>query len=752
MKKIYNQHIIKKLSLFIFYLLAIIIFFYYVNPMDNGFKNLDIKEAELTKIDRSDNFSSSDMIFYKSGTLRMKISLEDNKSGNVNIQIYKNYNHNPLHSLNINSSQPRVINIPVQKTDNIVIDVNRSLMKQGKNLRVYNRFRTDSFKYLKFIMVVFWILFLVLLFKYKYAYLFGILFSAFMLNIYAEMLNFGLATYESVLFYTFLCFCMGYLYIWIKQFSYKKSISFLLNKIAILLLIILPIFVIIYINIYHTTLTHNATNALFQTNFNEAVSFIETTLDHSWFLIVFLIVSLFAFTHYKQTQAECKHMEINFVVILIFASLVFFIFSNNPPKTIYHFLYNSSLFYENELVKYKKIQERRNKIDKILATKKNNEETYILVIGESQNRHHMNLYGYQRKTTPQLNLLKKDKNFFSLINVYAHQAYTTGVLSLALTEANNYNGKTYYDASSIIGIAKSANFETYWLTNQVLKGSWDNVISVIASRSDKLTGLNTNIGRDVSTTHYDGDLISYYEKILNQVSSKNRLIVIHLMGNHNNYCDRYPKTYAKYSDDLNESYFGSIAVQKGISSIINCYDNSIYYNDMVISKIIDILRQKVKVGGLIYFSDHSEDPDHNMAHSPDRFSYPMIDIPMFVYLTPEYKNRYPKAWKNFEKNSKKLFSNEFIYNTLLGMEQVETNATENQYNLFSEKYHFDDQNATILSGKKKFLDSNNSYYIQRKNIELMKEKKIVPIVTNISSYNMLSENLFLGLNFIPQKK
>src|SRR5690606_38893701 len=205
------------------------------------------------------------------------------------------------------------------------------------------------------------------------------------------------------------------------------------------------------------------------------------------------------------------------------------------------------------------------------------------------NKNHMSLYGYHRTTTPELDALYNQKQILRFDNIYSNHTHTMPVLSLALTEAAQDNQKNYYESISIIEILNSANFETFWLTNQYLLGAWDNLVSAVAAESDKIYSINSSIGRSTRTQRHDGDLLPIFERVIAQKNKKNRAIFVHLMGNHGSYCLRYPDTFKKFTGELSDAELGK-QINKKHSNSINCYDNSVLYNDFMVSSLIKTLQ------------------------------------------------------------------------------------------------------------------------------------------------------------------
>ena len=90
--------------------------------------------------------------------------------------------------------------------------------------------------------------------------------------------------------------------------------------------------------------------------------------------------------------------------------------------------------------------------------------TLVLVIGESTNRQRMSLYGYPRKTTPELDKLRDQLDVFD--NVITPRPYTIEALQQVLTFADEDNPDLYLKTPSIVSMMKQAGYKTFWITNQ----------------------------------------------------------------------------------------------------------------------------------------------------------------------------------------------------------------------------------------------------------------------------------------------
>lgn len=296
---------------------------------------------------------------------------------------------------------------------------------------------------------------------------------------------------------------------------------------------------------------------------------------------------------------------------------------------------------------------------------------------------------------------------------------------MALTEAAQDNKKAYYDSISIVELFKGAGFETVWLTNQNLMGAWDNLISVIAHQADTLVGINKSIGETTKTQRFDGDLVSHFKKSLNKKTKKNRVIFVHLMGSHGDYCLRYPDQYKKFTSKVDMGSFGkAISDDTDLTSILNCYDNSVLYNDFVVNELIQSLKDSSGVRSLVYISDHADDVIKKIGHNSAVFSFDMVQIPMLIWMSEEFKSTYKAKHDLLNLRGKMLFPNDRLYDTLIGLAGIETSHYRSEFDLTSNYYDIDEMKAAVVHGMGLYSDARNNFYWQQRNIDILNNKNI----------------------------
>jgi len=254
----------------------------------------------------------------------------------------------------------------------------------------------------------------------------------------------------------------------------------------------------------------------------------------------------------------------------------------------------------------------------------------IILQGESVNKYHMSCYGYHRATTPFLDKLKKSKSIY-LFNVIAPTNQTRYSIPIIYTNANVHNFRNkFLHSLSILSYYQHFGYRTYWISNQ---GATDLTLLSIAEEANQyfFTGI------DYISAKYDNVLLKHIIEDKNNFNGR-KLYVFHLIGSHFRYIDRYPLQSALISP---------------IKSIIDEYDNTIYYTDIFIKEIFKyfLSKNQKKKTLIIYLSDHGEviekslqghgfNPPYKDEYVPPFIIYSSIKNPRLDTLILKNKKHY----------------------------------------------------------------------------------------------------------------
>ena len=205
-------------------------------------------------------------------------------------------------------------------------------------------------------------------------------------------------------------------------------------------------------------------------------------------------------------------------------------------------------------------------------------KTYVLIIGESMRKDYMSSYGYPINSTPFLTTTPG-----ILVNGYLSTASHTAV-SLPRTLAISH-GLDLHPANNIITLANVAKMKTIWLSNQGFIGQYDTAVSAIAVHASERKFLKK--GNFLTNNTSDYALLPLFKQALAQPYNGSKLIVLHIMGSHENFCDRIKKDIYNFKD-----------------KDLSCYLSTYNQTDTIIKTIVNDLKATQDSYSLMYFSDH----------------------------------------------------------------------------------------------------------------------------------------------------
>lgn len=411
---------------------------------------------------------------------------------------------------------------------------------------------------------------------------------------------------------------------------FEKHVIRSVLRFIFLAVILLPVFVILgYYSVTSTVFAPDTLLTIAQTNIQEAIEYAKDNFSCKTIFLIILTNAFVFFVAIKNTQKILWNKYNLFLVLFCITACLVGVYKyrdniiTDIPKQA-----------SKTLAQYKNFSkertDRKDNMSKLLLSHKPEAGVYVLVIGESQNRAHMQAYNYHRATTPWLDSMKNDKNMLLFTKAYSCHTHTVPTLLYALTAKNQYNNIAVKNAVSVLEVAEAAGFETVWLSNQVKYSAWDTPVTSIASEANQQKWINSTLGESTNTDYFDGKLIEELEKI--KITDK-MLIVMHLMGNHGSYEQRYPKAFEKYDG----------------KNTIDKYDNSIIYNDYVMSQVYKRARKIPNFKGLVYCSDHADAIDKNLSHDAAQFDFDMTHIPLYIYLSDSYIQNNSAKYKSLEK-------------------------------------------------------------------------------------------------------
>ncbi len=386
----------------------------------------------------------------------------------------------------------------------------------------------------------------------------------------------------------------------------------------------------------------------------------------------------------KQTMAGEKRFPLLLLALLAGVACTERLTARSPLfEPILIAVARTPYLYSKELFNYQQTRDSRLAyISKTLAQNSpmnGDDGVFVLMIGESANRNFMSDYGYSKPTTPRQATLRTDPLAVVFDQVYSCHVITVQVLSLMLTDLNQYDGRklSLTDSVSLIDIANYAGYRTRWFSNHEKVGKFTSAVSAIAAAASEKCFME-NLRTPKKSVFSDAEMFDQLELKF----QPRELIIFHLFGSHTPYGIKIPADFS---------------CPDGFSS----YEKSIYYTDYAVSEMVDkLLANGADV--VLFVSDHSEDVAQGRMHDPrpDKFTIAMTEIPMWIRVSSRYAQRNPEVMAALQRVSQKPFTNDLIFNLMLAMMKINNEFTPACYNVLSDDYCLEPQLLRTLGGER----------------------------------------------------
>ena len=443
-----------------------------------------------------------------------------------------------------------------------------------------------------------------------------------------------------------------------------------------------------HIFVYGTDIPPSAYYAIWETNYIEAWNYISEYFNFksTISILLMLLFSVYILVLFK----KIKNIRLSFLSRFVIAGLFFTVsfFTKSYSLNLPNIFFENYKQYTEELSEFKEqIEIRKNnhfKELKPIHCTQNDEQTLVIVIGESASKYHQGLYDYSRQTNPLLSEIKDELYIYK--NVIAPHSHTNPVLSKVLSFANHEDMQALYENRSLIEYMNDAGYYTCWLSNQQFATTYTTISSSIGIQSDFYVFTHNN--EDNHKGSYDGKLLKPFEIALKN-KSKKKFIILHLMGSHSNKRDRYPVEFEKFTtwDGIPDKPYNSLWVKE----TINFHDNSVLYNDWVLRKFIDMLKAQNNNSLLLYFSDHGEeiyDYRDFMGHGEGNSSIYMFDIPFVLWMSERYKKQNHDKVQHFGKYLNRKYQTDDLMHSIIDLSGCYSDDYDERKSIFSPEFVF----------------------------------------------------------------
>ena len=530
----------------------------------------------------------------------------------------------------------------------------------------------------------------------------------------------------------------------IGKFPLRKSLRGFIYVIAYLLAIIDTFCMVQFGNTISPSMlllvgetTGNETAEFFSTYVNLEVVF---TTELGWVLLVLLAHIIYEVIKWKVKRVKWKVECVNRIVPFAFCllALVLIILGWNdtitnkkcmvrhfscktvgdvekdmnlrPMVMMYQPVYRlADAFFTNRLVSLQldRLKEEAEKVEKMTPEQlgipsdfmDSKPSNIVLIIGESFNKYHSQLYGYEKKNTPRQVKMEKSGRLVKYSDVMAPWNLTSFVFKHLMTTYTVGDEGDWCDYPLFCQLFRKAGFQVNFLTNQFLPHAKDAIYDFSGGffiNDEMLSKVQFDV-RNEETHLWDEDLLKDYARLVAppegvvDTASVPSLTIFHLMGQHVNYRIRCPKQKMKFFASGYDRPQNTLKEKKNIAY----YDCAVWYNDSVVGAIVDRFKNDDAV--IIYFPDHGDEVygpgslhhcgrNHTTNITKD-IAQQEYEIPMWFYCTAKYSKRHPDVVAAIRKAKNKPFMTDAMSHLLLGLAGIKCKAYRPELDLLSPQYN-----------------------------------------------------------------
>ena len=315
----------------------------------------------------------------------------------------------------------------------------------------------------------------------------------------------------------------------------------------------------------------------------------------------------------------------------------------------------------------------------------------VLVIGESYNKHHSQLYGYNKPTTPRQQAMAEEGSLIPFSDIVSSWNLTSFVFKHMLSLYAVGDSGEWCDQPLFPEVFRKAGYHVTFITNQFLPqakeavydfsgGFFLNHPEVSSCLFDK---------RNIKLYRYDDGVVK--ELTANSQKPKANLTILHLMGSHVDYRARYPqKSFRRFTPQM---YNRPDLTDKQKQTLAD-YDNSLLYNDSIVKAITNCFVDKEAL--VIYMPDHGEEIFDDKPyvsgrrHNADidyRLARNEMEIPFWIWGSPKYIENHPYGWQAIQVAKDRPMMTDALPHLLLYLGGISTPLYRSELNIISPDYN-----------------------------------------------------------------
>ena len=302
----------------------------------------------------------------------------------------------------------------------------------------------------------------------------------------------------------------------------------------------------------------------------------------------------------------------------------------------------------------------------------------VLIIGESYNKYHSQLYGYNRTTTPRQLAMKRCGELVEFTDVVTPWNLTSFVFKHLLSTYAVGDEGEWCNSPLFTQIFRKAGYHVTFLTNEFLPKAKQAVYDFSGGfflNDPELSASQFN-ERNKELHVFDEGLLHDYRKIRNIMEQRGDtlhrgyLTIFHLIGQHQDYRIRCPNSKKHFKkEEYDDRQDLTPAWRRNLCN----YDNATLYNDSIVERITDLFKDKEAI--VIYVPDHGEEVHSrelphfsgrmHSAQITQRLAREEFEIPFWIWASKTYRKKHGDIWKQVRDAAGLPYMTDALPHTLL---------------------------------------------------------------------------------------
>lgn len=335
----------------------------------------------------------------------------------------------------------------------------------------------------------------------------------------------------------------------------------------------------------------------------------------------------------------------------------------------------------------------------------------VLVIGESHNRHHSQLYGYEKAVSPCQKARADEGRLVVFTDVVSPWNLTSFVFKNMFSLQVIGDEAGWSDYPLFPEVFRAAGYGVTFVTNQFVADAAESICNFSGGffmTDQKLSSKMFDV-RNSAIHEFDEGLLDEYDT-LRRPSAKANLTIFHLKGQHAEYRRKYPSDRKVFKP----TDYAHRKINNHSRWVLADYDNATLYNDSILDAVIRRFEDREAV--VIYLSDHGESCfgfDRNKfgrTHS-DRpayeTAYEEYEVPFWIWCSEKYEAAHPDVVAAVRAAADKPFMTDRLSHLLLYLGGISCSSYRPDCNPLCGEYNT--ANPRILKNTTDYDKLRNDY-------------------------------------------